>query len=511
MTTTTIPLQLTRQDFISDQTVRWCPGCGDYAILATMQKVLPDIGVPRENIVFISGIGCSSRFPYYMNTYGIHSIHGRAPTLATGLAITNPELSIWVITGDGDGLSIGGNHLLHALRRNVNIKIILFNNRIYGLTKGQYSPTSRTGHKTKSSPMGTIEHPLNPIGLALAAEATFVARSIDAHTQHLSEVLSQAAQHRGSAFVEIYQNCVIFNPSEWEGLDDRRQRDENILYLEPGKPMVYGKERDKGIRLDGFKPETVELGNGTAEEALLVHDTSSTELAYILSSMAYPEYPEPMGVFRQIQRPTYTEGLMGQIQQARASKGVGDLNALYRAADLWTVSPREENEAETAGSLPEALDDEYIDKLEGKSADANGQLSKIQDHLITDTIATLHPHAPIEVDQFTSLARAVRQMNTHNIGCVLVTDAEDRLVGILSESDVLNRMAGLVEDLAAATVADYMTPSPVTVREDNSIAQALHLMSIHGFRHLPLVDDTQRPTGVISFRDVVRYLKEHLS
>ncbi len=511
MTTTTIPLKLTRQDFVSDQTVRWCPGCGDYAILATMQKVLPDIGVPRENIVFISGIGCSSRFPYYMNTYGIHSIHGRAPTLATGLAITNPELSIWVITGDGDGLSIGGNHLLHALRRNVNLKILLFNNRIYGLTKGQYSPTSRTGHKTKSSPMGAIEQPLNPIGLALAAEATFVARSIDAHTQHLGEVLAQAAQHRGSAFIEIYQNCVIFNPTEWEGLDDRRQRDENILYLEPGKPMVYGKERDKGIRLNGFKPESVTLGNGTTESDLVSHDATSTELGYILSSMTYPEYPEPMGVFRRVERPTYADGLMTQVQQAQAAKGMGDLDALYRAGDLWTVSPREENEAQLAGELPEALDDEYIDKLEGRSADGDQPLSAVQDWLTTDTVTTLQPHAPIEVEQTTSLAKAIRQMNAHNIGCILVTDEADRLVGILSESDILSRVAGLVEDLASATIADYMTPSPVAMREDNSIAHALHLMSIHGFRHLPLVDDDGRPTGVISFRDVVRYLKENLS
>jgi CBS domain-containing protein len=278
--------------------------------------------------------------------------------------------------------------------------------------------------------------------------------------------------------------------------------------------MVYGKNGEHGIRLNGFKPEVVSLenGNGTMEAGLLQHDPSSTELGYILSSMAYPEYPEPMGIFRQVERPTYTEGLMGQVRQAQASKGVGNLDALYRAADLWTVSRREEVEPAVAGIVSDELDDEYVDKLEGKSADkAQEPVSEIRDRLTTDTIAILNPNKPIEVDQFTSLAKAVRQMNTHNIGCVLVTDGEDRLVGILSESDVLNRVAGLVEDLAQAMVADYMTPSPVAVREDNSIAHALHLMSIHGFRHLPLVDEGQRPTGVISFRDVVHYLRENLN
>ena len=506
MTIDTIPMPtLTRQDFVSDQTVRWCPGCGDYAILATVQKVLPDLGIPRENIVFISGIGCSSRFPYYMNTYGIHSIHGRAPTLATGLAIARPELSIWVITGDGDGLSIGGNHLLHALRRNVNLNIILFNNRIYGLTKGQYSPTSRLGAKTKSSPMGTIEHPINPIGLALAAEASFVARSIDAHTQHLGETLLQAANHRGSSFVEVYQNCVIFNPTEWEGLDDRRTRDENILYLEHGQPMIFGKNRDRGIRLNGFTPEIVTLGDGVSEADLVVHDTESTELGYILSSM---EYPTPMGVFRRTaDRPTYSEGLMAQIADAQAKRGQGDLDALYRAADLWTVvpvEPHEPIESHVSGRMPDELDDEYVDRLQGTGAPTPKTM--VQDALTEATVETLAAHAPVEVDPHTSLAKAIRQMNSHNIGCVVVTDENDKLVGIFTERDVLMRVAGLVADTAAATVGDYMTPNPVAVRPDLPIAHALHLMAVHGFRHLPLVDEDHRPVGVISFRDVVHFL-----
>lgn len=507
MTIDTIPVpQLTRQDFVSDQTVRWCPGCGDYAILATVQKVLPELGIPRENTVFISGIGCSSRFPYYMNTYGIHSIHGRAPTLATGLAIANPDLSVWVITGDGDGLSIGGNHLLHALRRNVNLNIILFNNRIYGLTKGQYSPTSRLGAKTKSSPMGTIEHPLNPIALALAAEASFVARSIDAHTQHLGEVLLQAANHHGSSFVEVYQNCVIFNPTEWEGLDDRRTRDDNILYLQHGKPMVFGKSQDRGIRLNGFTPEIVTLGDGITEADLVVHDAQSTELGYILSSM---EYPTPMGVFRNItDHPTYTDGLMAQITQAQAKRGKGNLDELYRSADLWTVVPKEPDEpieTHISGRMADGLDDEYVDRLafgEVAPAITNG----VQDSLSEDIVDSLAPHAPVEVDEHTSLAKTIRQMNSHNIGCVLVTDENDRLIGIFTERDVLMRVAGLVDDLALATVGQYMTPNPVAVRADLPIAHALHLMSVYGFRHLPLVDEDNRPTGVISFRDVVRHL-----
>jgi 2-oxoglutarate ferredoxin oxidoreductase subunit beta len=499
-------IKLTRQDFVSDQTVRWCPGCGDYSILAQMQKVLPELGVRRENIVFISGIGCSSRFPYYMNTYGVHSIHGRAPTLATGLAVANPELSIWVVTGDGDGLSIGGNHLIHALRRNVNLKILLFNNRIYGLTKGQYSPTSRMGMVTKSSPMGAIEQPLNPIALALAAEATFVARSIDAHPQHLGEVLTRAAQHRGAAFVEIYQNCVIFNPTEWEGLDDRRTRDDHILYLEHGMPMVFGKDRNRGIRLNGFTPEVVALGEGISEGDLLIHDATSTQLAFLLSSMEFPAYPAPMGVIRDVRKPHYAEQLMAQVRTAQEKRGVGDLNKLYRAADLWTVTERPHADAGMTGEVPSELDEEYVDAIEGQGAPTpTGEVL-----FVATPIAALNPRVPITVEPHTSLERATRQMKAHNIGCLLVADAQDRLIGIFTERDVLTKVAGLVDDLSAATVADHMTPNPMTLQPDQPVAHALHLMSVHGFRHLPLVDEQNRPTGIISFRDVVGFLKRRL-
>jgi 2-oxoglutarate/2-oxoacid ferredoxin oxidoreductase subunit beta len=331
----------TRADFSSDQTVRWCPGCGDYSILAQTQKLMPSLGIPRENIVFISGIGCSSRFPYYMNTYGFHSIHGRAPTLATGLKISRPELMVWVVTGDGDGLSIGGNHLIHAMRRNLDIKILLFNNRIYGLTKGQYSPTSEFGKKTKSSPFGTAEQPINPLGIALASEATFVARSVDTDTQHLTHILERAARHKGSAFVEIYQNCNIFNDGAFDAFTSRDVRSERMIVLEHGKPLVFGKQRNRGIRLRNYEPEVVTLGeNGVTEADLLVHHEETTEpaLAYLLSRMTYPEFPVPVGVFYTAQRPCLEDILEKQSTQATASLGAGSLERLLKSGPTWTVT-----------------------------------------------------------------------------------------------------------------------------------------------------------------------------
>src|SRR5436190_5176564 len=285
--TTTLPT-LTAKELASDQEVRWCPGCGDYSVLAQMKKALATIGVAKEKMVFISGIGCSSRFPYYMNTYGFHSIHGRAPTLATGLKACRPDLQVWVITGDGDGLSIGGNHLIHAIRRNVDLKIVLFNNEIYGLTKGQYSPTSRTGTRTKSSPLGSIDNPLRPLSLAIGAEATFVARTIDVDINHLTETLRRASAHKGSAFIEIYQNCKIFNDGVFEYATDKGVKADHILYLEHGQPLVFGTDHTQGIRLRGLAPQVVTLGNGVTRDQLLVHDEQAEEptLAYLLGRMA---------------------------------------------------------------------------------------------------------------------------------------------------------------------------------------------------------------------------------
>ena len=338
-------IQLNRKDFVSAQAVRWCSGCGDYAILAQMQKVMPELGVPREKIVFISGIGCSSRFPYYMNTYGIHSIHGRAPTLATGLKLANPDLTVFVITGDGDGLSIGGNHLLHAVRRNVDLNIILFNNRIYGLTKGQYSPTSLPGTKTKSSPMGSLETAFNPISVALGAEATFVARTVDVDQRHMGEVLRRAVEHKGTSFVEIFQNCLIFNDGTWGPVTDKDVKDDNRVSLEHGKPLIFGKNSDKGIRMSRcLQPEVVALDQ-VAPDELLVHDeySENPNLAFMLSRMNYPEFPVPIGVFRDVQHSVYDEVMRDQVKQAQQARGVGKLKDLYSADETWTVGANGHN------------------------------------------------------------------------------------------------------------------------------------------------------------------------
>jgi 2-oxoglutarate ferredoxin oxidoreductase subunit beta len=335
------PGKLTKADFTSDQEVRWCPGCGDYAILNNVQKVMPELGVPREKIVFVSGIGCSSRFPYYMNTYGFHSIHGRAPAVATGIKTANPDLAVWVITGDGDALSIGGNHFMHAIRRNLDINYILFNNRIYGLTKGQYSPTSEFGKKTKSTPMGVIDYPVNPASLAIASEATFVARTIDIDVKHLGAVVNAAARHKGVSFVEVYQNCNIFNDGAFDSFAERTVRPDNVLYLEHGKPMVFGKNREKGIRMSGTLPEVIHLNGetGLTENDCLVHDAAEQDpsVAFMLARMEFPKYPQPVGIFRDVQRETYEDLLVAQIETAVAKHGPGQLHKLIHSGDMWVV------------------------------------------------------------------------------------------------------------------------------------------------------------------------------
>jgi 2-oxoglutarate ferredoxin oxidoreductase subunit beta len=329
---------LTAKDFASDQDIRWCPGCGDYAIVNQVKKTLAKIGARRENTVFVAGIGCSSRFPYYMSTYGLHSIHGRAPAFATGIKIANPDLDVWLITGDGDGLSIGGNHLMHILRRNVNVKILLFNNRIYGLTKGQYSPTSETGKKSPSTPMGSIDLPLTPLSIALAAEASFVARCVDVD-KNLGEVLERAAAHKGSAFVEIYQDCNVFNHFAFKFATDKDVKEDHIIRLEHGKPLVYGKNRDKGIRITGdHKLEAVELGKQYKEDDLLFHDESDEKLAFMLSRMSHPEFPEPMGVYYSVKDDCYEDLLTKQVTDAVAQRGEGSLEKLLNSGDVFTVN-----------------------------------------------------------------------------------------------------------------------------------------------------------------------------
>ena len=330
----------TRKDWTSDQEVRWCPGCGDYSILTAVQLLMPDLGAKREDTVFVSGIGCSSRFPYYMNTYGIHSIHGRAPALATGLAVARPDLHVWVITGDGDALSIGGNHLLHALRRNVNITIILFNNQIYGLTKGQYSPTSEAGKVTKSTPFGSLDYPYNQVSLVLGAEASFVARTHDLDRKHMMETFRRAYEHEGSAFVEVYQNCNVFNDGAFEAITTKDNRPSMLVPLVHGEPIRFGPDGQKGVIIDRHGSADIVDVAEVGEENILVHDEARLDpsLAFALSRLASGPYtPTPIGVFRAVQRPDYGSLVGDQLVSAAARKGPGDLAALLRSGTTWTV------------------------------------------------------------------------------------------------------------------------------------------------------------------------------
>jgi 2-oxoglutarate ferredoxin oxidoreductase subunit beta len=328
----------TRADFSSDQSVRWCPGCGDYAVLAQTQKVFPDLGVAKENFVFISGIGCSSRFPYYMDTFGFHTIHGRATAIASGVKLSNPDLSVWVVTGDGDGLSIGGNHTIHLLRRNLDINVMLFNNRIYGLTKGQYSPTSEAGKVTKSTPFGSLDRPFNPSTLAMGANSTFVARTIDKETKHMQEMIKRAYGHKGTSFLEIYQNCNIFNDGAFAPLTDKGTKSDKVLRLENGQPMIFGVERTKGIRLDGNTPVVVDIGEKWSLDDVLVHDESDYVIASLLSNLTYqPDFPDPIGVIYAIDSPTYEDLMVEQINAAIEMKGAESVQKMLNAGDTWVV------------------------------------------------------------------------------------------------------------------------------------------------------------------------------
>ena len=332
---------LTAKDFETDQEVRWCPGCGDYSILKQVQKVIPELGVKREDVVFISGIGCSSRFPYYMNTYGMHSIHGRAPAVVSGLKATNPDLSVWMITGDGDALSIGGNHLIHMLRRNFDINILLFNNQIYGLTKGQYSPTSEEGKNTKSSPMGSLDHPFNPAALCIGADSTFYARTMDRDPIHLRTILSRANAHKGTSMVEIYQNCNVFNDGAFFGMTDKATKGEQTLFVEHGQPLVYGANKEFGIKLDGFTPVIVSM-DSVSEDELWIHDENDRGKANILVRFYQDpalegSFPRPFGIFYTEERACYEDLLIDQVETAKVKFGRGDLNELLRGKSTWTI------------------------------------------------------------------------------------------------------------------------------------------------------------------------------
>jgi CBS domain-containing protein len=406
--------------------------------------------------------------------------------------------------------------LLHVLRRNVDINIILFNNRIYGLTKGQYSPTSPPGTKTKSSPMGSLEASLNPLSVAIGAEATFVARTVDTNVKHMAEVLKRAAEHKGTSFVEIYQNCVIFNDKTWQYATDAKVKDENVLELEHGKPMIFGKDRDKGIRLNGLDPEVVSLDQVSRDE-LLVHNQYAAEpsLAYLLSRMRQPEFPEPVGVFRSIETHVYEQGVMGQVKEAIASKGEGNLHKLYHAADTWEVLPETSatngrgsrlSTAEFESKPSSEFDDEYAGVVfhGEKSSDPSGEHS-----LTKDTLADLKPKKPLTAHVDISLAEAVHKLQELNVGLMTLVDDDDKLVGVFTEGDVFKKIACKIEDMSQEKVKDYMTPRVTAFKVDTSIAYALHLMSIHKFRHVLIVDDEGKPDGVVSFRAVVHYLAEN--
>ncbi|HVW28930.1 MAG TPA: 2-oxoacid:ferredoxin oxidoreductase subunit beta [Polyangiaceae bacterium] len=332
--------KLTKKDFETDQDVRWCPGCGDYSILANVQRMMPELGVAREKMVWVSGIGCSSRFPYYMNTYGFHTIHGRAPAFATGIKVANPELSVWLVTGDGDGLSIGGNQLMHCLRRNVGVKILLFNNRIYGLTKGQYSPTSEVGKVTKSTPFGSADYPLDPCVFALGAGASFVARTVDVQAKEFAVVLRRAADHKGGTFMEIYQNCNVFNDDAFVGFTDKAVKDDRQIFVEHGKPLLFGKDKSRGLRIDArtLALEVVTLGeNGVTEKDILVHDETNPIIATMLARMPAAQFPVAMGVLYAVERPTYEGALVVQEKRARERLGIGSVEKLLHSGETWTV------------------------------------------------------------------------------------------------------------------------------------------------------------------------------
>jgi 2-oxoglutarate ferredoxin oxidoreductase subunit beta len=328
----------TAKDFKPENDVRWCSGCGGYSILAQVQKIMPTLGIPKEKFAFISGIGCSSRFPYYMDVYGVHAIHGRAVAIASGLKVARPDLSVWIATGDGDCMSIGGNHFIHACRRNIDFNILMFNNEVYGLTKGQFSPTSQVGQVTRSSPLGVLDNPFNPTSLALGSGASFVARAVDSDTNALRILFERAARHKGTAFVEIYTNCVIFNDGAFDSFRGKETRKDKTVFLEHGKPLVFGENNDKGIRLDGFKPKAVSLSDGYSVDDLLVHNEQDSTLAFILSNMtADPELPRPLGIFRAVEVPSYEARMTDLIQREKENKG-SDLNKLLQGKDSWVIS-----------------------------------------------------------------------------------------------------------------------------------------------------------------------------
>ena len=506
----------TREDFVSGQDVRWCPGCGDYAILSVMQKTLADFTTTkRENHVFISGIGCSSRFPYYMNTYGFHTIHGRAPSIATGLKLVRPDLTVWVITGDGDGLSIGGNHLIHCLRRNVDLKIILVNNEIYGLTKGQYSPTSKQGKVAKSTPEGSIDYPINPLCIAIAAEATFIARTVDSDPRHMGQVLKQAMEHKGVAFVEIFQNCVIFNKDTHLPIVGREFRDDRAIYLEHGKPLIFGKNKDKGIKVNNFETEVVDLAAHPEElKNVVVHDAQnmSTHYAYLLTQMEYPALPVPFGLFRSTQKPTYDGMLDEQVKNAVQKRGAGSLKDVLYTNEVWKVEARKEtlqpvSDKKTDHAVSQKNywhEEEMSSMLKGEAKTGKDKLQKvIMSERVVDFISKVPPIIVKPDDSIQTVIDRMHEFPTK--GCVLVCEEGKKLVGIVSIRDMLLKVAGIMKDPSKVAVRQIMTPRVESLDKDAPLSYALQKMFIGKFRHVPVLDNGS-PIGVVSTRDIIEYL-----
>jgi len=501
---------LTRKDFVSSSEVRWCPGCGDYAVLNAVQSLLPRLGIPKEKYVFVSGIGCSSRFPYYLDTYGFHSIHGRAPTIATGVKVANPELSVWVVTGDGDGLSIGGNHLVHALRRNLDINIILLNNRIYGLTKGQYSPTSEKGKITKTSPYGVIDEPINPLRIALASEATFVGRAVDTDPKHIGAVLEAGAEHKGTAFVEVLQSCVIFNKKAWADISDRSCRDDRLLYLEQGKPLIFGEKQNKGILLRGTEPVVVTIGEqGITKKDLVVHDMYREDPVYasMLTMMDYPEYPLPVGIFRAAKKPVYEQELEAQIKEVTAIKGRRNLQALLRGSEYWTVSDNGKK----------------IERSSSISAMANDE-SRVMDEQIHNILKSTDPltaslkthvgkifydydyHRSKILSPRESIATAIAHFKSARLECILLGDSK-RLYGMISERDIIQNVVLSSIDRDRTPVSSIMRPICDIMEESNSLGDVINILSISGHRHVP-IRLKDGGFGLVTIQQILRFIHD---
>lgn len=509
MYTPTLSDSLTRKDFISPADVRWCPGCGDYAILNSVQNVVPELGIPKEKFVFISGIGCSSRFPYYMNTYGFHTIHGRAPAIATGVKVANPELSVWVMTGDGDGLSIGGNHLVHTLRRNVDINIVLFNNRIYGLTKGQYSPTSPQGQVTKTSPYGTLEHAINPISMAIASQATFVARTIDTSPKHMKEVFKQAALHKGVSFVEVFQNCVIFNNNAWREISGRDVRDERLLFLEHGKPLLYGASGNKGLRQKGGALQVLKIGeHGSTEEDVIIHDATreDSSYAYSLSQLTYPEFPLPVGIFRSVDHDSYDSLVEKQIDAAISIDGRRNLQGLLKGDEYWEISGGGKTLTMKLGKVSKFEEENRIMEEQEKALLRliKDPMSAALRYKIGDIYHEFGHKRALTISVNQSLTKAISLLKSRKVDSLLVA-FRDKIVGLLTERDIVMNVVLSGMDRDTTKVSHVMRPSFDLISEDNTVGDAINVISLSGGRHIPIKLHTGE-YGIVNTRQILWFI-----